>query len=98
MQLYKAQKVSLIFLSKGRRAVGRESKAHPALCIILSIDAERYHPPPNQGYKYRFELNDGSLNKGNPRPSPPGRSNNVTVQKNVAPGTEARMYRGMILV
>jgi len=29
-----------------RSAVGRESKAHPAFCIIPSLDAERYHLPP----------------------------------------------------
>jgi hypothetical protein len=51
------------------RAVGRESKAPPAFCIIPSIDAERYHLPPIQGYKYRFERNGESLNKANPQPS-----------------------------
>jgi hypothetical protein len=51
------------------RAVGRESKAHPAFCLIPSLDAERYHLPPLQGYTYRFERNAGSLNKANPEPS-----------------------------
>ena len=51
---------------KGRRAVGRESKAHPAFCIIPSLDAERYHLPPIQGCKYRCERN-GGLNKANPQ-------------------------------
>ena len=58
-------KISLSLL----RAVGRESEAHPAFCIIPSIDAERYHLPPIQGYKYRFERNGGSLHKANPQPS-----------------------------
>jgi hypothetical protein len=40
--------------------VGRESGAHPAVRLILSPDAERHHPPPIQGYKYRFEPNGGS--------------------------------------
>jgi hypothetical protein len=51
------------------RAVGRESKAHPAFCINPSPDAERYHLPPIQGDKYRFEHNGGSLNKANLQPS-----------------------------
>ena len=55
--------------SGGGEPVGRESKAHPAFCIISSLDAERYHLPPIQGYKYRFERNGGSLNKANPPPS-----------------------------
>jgi hypothetical protein len=38
---------------KNRKAVGRESKAHPAFCIIPSLDAERYHLPPIQGF-YRY--------------------------------------------
>jgi hypothetical protein len=49
-------------ISAGRiwKLVGRESKAHPAFCIIPSLDGERYHLPPIQGYKYRFERNAGS--------------------------------------
>jgi len=30
--------------------VGRESKAHPAFCLILTPDAERYRLPPIPGY------------------------------------------------
>jgi hypothetical protein len=82
------------------RAVGRESKAHPAFCIIASPDAERYQLPPIQGYTFRFERSGGSLNKANPQ-----RPRHVivlyrivvTVKKNVPPGTKARMYCGMIL-
>jgi len=47
----------LCFLNKD---VGRESKVHPAFCIILSLDAKRYHLPPIQGYKYRFKRNGGA--------------------------------------
>ena len=49
-------------------AVGRESAAHPAFHILPSPDAERYHLPPIQGDKYRFERNGGSLNKASPQP------------------------------
>jgi hypothetical protein len=35
----------------------RESEAHPAFRIIPSPDAERHHPPPTQGYKYRIVRN-----------------------------------------
>ena len=41
----------------GTRAVGRESEAHPAFRIIPSSDAERHHPPPTQGDKYRIVRN-----------------------------------------
>jgi len=37
--------------------------------FLKVLDAERYHLPPIQGYKYRFERNGGSLNKANPQPS-----------------------------
>ena len=49
--------------------VGWESEAHPALTIIPSLNLKRYHLPPIQGYKYRFERNGGSLNKANSQPS-----------------------------
>ena len=66
-------------------AVGRESKAHPAFCIISSLDPESYHLPPIQGDKYRFERNGSSLNKAKPqsssrdRASPYGSGGNVTL-------------------
>jgi hypothetical protein len=47
----------------GARAVGRESKAHPAFCIIPSPDAERHHLPPTQGYKWRIGRNGEGLNR-----------------------------------
>jgi hypothetical protein len=59
--------------SKGHKAaikpVGRESEAHPAISIIPSLDFERYHLPPNQGYKCSVPQIDESLNTANPRPS-----------------------------
>jgi hypothetical protein len=42
-------------------------KRIPPFCIIPSLDAERYHLPPIQGDKYRFERNGGSLYKANPQ-------------------------------
>jgi hypothetical protein len=62
------------------RAVGRESEAHPAFCVIPSLDAERYHLPPLRGYKYRFEHNGGSLNKANPQPSSRDRALRIVVE------------------
>ena len=51
------------------KPVGRESEAHPAISIIPSLDFERYHLPPIQGYKCRVPRIDESLNTANPRPS-----------------------------
>jgi len=51
-----ARQLSAQLPNKRRRAVGRESEAHPAFRIIPSPDAERYHLPPIQGYKYRFDI------------------------------------------
>jgi hypothetical protein len=49
--------------------VGRESEAHPAISIIPSLDFERYHLPPIQGYKCRVPRIGESLNTAKPRPS-----------------------------
>ncbi len=51
------------------RPVGRENEAHPAISIIPSLDYERYHQPPIQGYKCRVPQIDESLNTANPQPS-----------------------------
>ena len=56
-------------LAQAHQLVGRESEAHPAISIIPSLDFERYHLPPIQGYKCRVPQIDESLNTANPRPS-----------------------------
>ena len=51
--------------------VGRESEAHPAISIsiIPSLDFERDHLPPMQGYKGRVPRSAESWNTAKPRPS-----------------------------
>ncbi|MFZ0051160.1 MAG: hypothetical protein WAK96_05255, partial [Desulfobaccales bacterium] len=46
--------------------VGRESEAHPADSIIPSLDCERYHLPPIQGYKCWIPRIGESLNTAYP--------------------------------
>ncbi|MGO9622737.1 MAG: hypothetical protein ACLPT6_15190, partial [Desulfobaccales bacterium] len=45
---------------------GRESEAHPAISIIASLDCERYHLPPIQGYKCYIPSIGASMNAAYP--------------------------------
>ena len=49
-------------IGRQNQPVGRESEAHPAFSIIPSLDCERYHLPPMQGYKCRVLRVGESLN------------------------------------
>ncbi len=46
--------------------VGRESEAHPAISIIASLDCERYHLTPIQGYKCYIPSIGESMNAAYP--------------------------------
>jgi len=69
MDIIAVGKILATFKVLVSRAVGLESKAHPAVRIISSPDAERYLLPPTQGYQYHIAGNAESLDKANPQSS-----------------------------
>jgi hypothetical protein len=62
-----------------------------------SIDGERYHLPPIQGYKATYPLSMKACIRAIHNPRHGWRvPKSVTVEKNVPPGTKALKYCGMI--